>query len=394
MVMLADRFEVVIGVDTHKDTHTAVVVAAATGVVVGEVTVATDPSGLARLVAVVDTHGGERVWAVEGTGSYGAGLCRYLSSRGEMVVEVDRPRARRGRRRGKSDALDALEAAREALRRRHQSQPRRGLERAALAELLMVRQGAVDAARVAQLQLHAAVIKAPEPVRERFRGQTTRVMMTTAARLRIPNGADIHTVTTVTLLRALADRYRTLRNEAANHHAAIERIVRGWRPDLLERPGVGPIVAAAVLCAWSHPGRCRNEAAFAALAGVAPIPASSGHTIRHRLNRGGDRQLNRALHTIVLVRLQHHAPTQEYVTKRRAQGKTGPEIRRCLTRYWTSPASPDIYRLRLRPREGVRDAVCASAGVPSPGDGPGPGVGRGGESEAPDRRVGSGSGDL
>ncbi|MDQ3782348.1 MAG: IS110 family transposase [Actinomycetota bacterium] len=343
--MLADRFEVVIGVDTHKDTHTAVVVAAATGAVLGEVTVPADRGGFTQLVSVADGHGLKRVWAVEGTGSYGAGLCRFLSGRGETVVEIARPLRRRGRRRGKSDALDAVEAAREALHRPHQAQPRTGAERAALAELLAVRRAAVDAARVAQLQLHALVIKAPEEVRARFDHQSTTAMVNTATRLRVPGGADIHTATTVKLMRALARRYRTLRSEAADHHAALEQIVRRWRPDLLERPGVGPIVAATVLCAWSHPGRCRNEAAFASLAGVAPLPASSGNTVRHRLNRGGDRQLNQALHTVVLVRLRRHPATLEYVNKRRGQGMTGPEIRRCLSRY----IARELYRQLEQP---------------------------------------------
>jgi transposase len=343
--MLADRFEAVIGVDTHKDTHTAAVVQATTGAVLGEVTVPTDHTGFTRLVAVADSHRLTRVWAVEGTGSYGAELCRFLADRGETVVEIARPVRRRDRRRGKSDAIDAVEAAREALRRPHQAQPRRGPERAALAELLAVRRAAVDAAQVAQLQLHALVITAPEPIRKRFVNRTTRAMITTATRLRVPTDADIHTATTVKLLRTLAGRYRTLHREAADHHHTIDQIVRRWRPDLLEQPGVGPIVAATVLCAWSHPGRCRNEAAFASLAGVAPIPASSGNTTRHRFNPGGDRQLNRAIHTVVLVRLRHHPPTQRYVEERRRQGKTGPEIRRCLSRYITR----ELYRLLERP---------------------------------------------
>ena len=121
--------------------------------------------------------------------------------------------------------------------------------------------------------------------------------------------------------------------EAADHERAILAIIRSWRPDLLDQLGVGPIVAATVLCAWSHPGRCRNDAAFANLAGVAPIPASSGQTTRHRLNRCGDRQLNRALHIIVLHRLRYDPATRAYAERRRAEGKTDREIKRCLKRY-------------------------------------------------------------
>jgi transposase len=124
-----------------------------------------------------------------------------------------------------------------------------------------------------------------------------------------------------------------MRAEATDHETAILSIIKAWRPDLLDTFGIGPIVAAVVLCAWSHPGRCRNEAAFANLAGTAPIPASSGLTTRHRLNRSGDRQLNRALHTIALNRMRHDPTTRAYVERRRAEGHTDREIRRCLKRY-------------------------------------------------------------
>ena len=153
---------------------------------------------------------------------------------------------------------------------------------------------------------------------------------------------DVETTTTVLTLRSLARRFRALSIEAAEHQKAIVAIVRAWRPDLLEQLGVGPIVAATVLCAWSHPGRIRSEAAFAMLAGVAPIPANSGQvTNRYRLNRYGDRQLNRALHTVAQSRIRYHAPTRDYVARRTTEGKTGREIKRCLTRY----IARDLYRL-------------------------------------------------
>jgi transposase len=135
------------------------------------------------------------------------------------------------------------------------------------------------------------------------------------------------------VLRDLARRVRALEAEATAHEKAIRAIVTLWRPDLLELPGIGPINAAVVLTAWSHPGRCRDEAAFAMLAGAAPIPATSGRTVRHRLNRSGNRQLNRALHSIALSRQRYHQPTRDYTDRRRAQGKTDRDIRRCLKRY-------------------------------------------------------------
>jgi transposase len=167
-------------------------------------------------------------------------------------------------------------------------------------------------------------------------------MLRLAARLRISARWDAETATTARVLRDLARRALELRGEAARHEKDILALVRSWRPDLLAQPGIGPIVAATILCAWSHPGRIRSEAAFAMLAGAAPIPATSGQaTTRHRLNRYGDRQLNRALHTAVLSRLRYHPATQAYATRRTTEGKTPREIKRCLKRY----LARDLYRL-------------------------------------------------
>lgn len=347
MTSLAELVEVVIGVDTHKHTHTASVVMASTGAEVDHATVTTDPDGYSALVAMADGHSGLRAWAIEGTGSYGAGLKRHLEAAGEWVIELDRPDRPARRNGAKSDPLDATRAARDALAREHLGQPRTGAERAALAVLLAVRRSAVDAATDAQQQLHALITAAPETLRSRFRGQSTRVMVDTATRLRVHGSWDLETRTAATTLRTLAQRCRTLTTEARDHERAILAIVRTWRPDLLEEQGVGPIVAAIILCAWSHAGRCRNDAAFANLAGVAPIPASSGQTTRHRLNRGGDRQLNRALHTIVLCRLRHDPDTRAYAERRRAEGKTPREIKRCLKRY----IARDLYKLLENPPE-------------------------------------------
>ncbi|WP_218106103.1 transposase [Micromonospora citrea] len=170
---------------------------------------------------------------------------------------------------------------------------------------LTARRAAVEASADAQRQLHALVITAPEVVRARFRGQSTRAMLTTATRLRPTTNADVDVFTTLTVLRDLARRVRFLEAEATAHEKAIRTIVRSWRPDLLDLTGVGPIVAATVLTAWSHPGRCRNDAAFAMLAGTAPIPA-----------------------------------TRAYADRRRAQGKTDRKIKRCLKRY----VARDLYR--------------------------------------------------
>lgn len=341
MPMLAELVEVVIGVDTHKHTHTAAVVTAGTGAVVAQATVPTDPNGYAALVELAAAHGDLRAWAMEGSGGYGAGLAAHLAERDELVVELDRP-ARPTRRAGaKSDPIDAVRAARDALSRTHLAQPRTGPERAALQVLLTARQAAVQAATDGQRQLHALVVTAPEHVRARFRGLSTRGIIATALRLRPAHyAAQVHVFTAMSALKAIARRVRTLEDESAEHEKAIRAIVGSWRPDLLTLTGVGPIVAATVLAAWSHAGRCRDDAAFAMLAGTAPIPASSGQTVRYRLNRSGDRQLNRAIYTVVITRLRRDPTTRAYAERRRAEGKTDREIRRCLGRY----VSRQLYR--------------------------------------------------
>jgi transposase len=342
---LAGLVDVVIGVDTHVDTHSAAAVAASTGGVIDEITVAADAEGYAELVEFADQHSAQRAWAVEGTGCHGAGLARHLADRGEVVVELDRPERAHRRNGAKSDPLDAIRAAREAMSRPRVGTPRRGGDRQALSVLLAARRSAVQAGTNAQRQLFCLVIAAPEPIRDKFRGHKLPDMVKIAAGLRTRSGLDTETLTTITTLQTLARRARTLATEAAEHQRSIVAIVRSWRPDLLAEPGVGPIVAATVLCAWSHPGRIHSEAAFAMLAGVAPIPASSGQTTRHRINPYGDRQLNRALTTVVTSRMSFHPPTHNYFTRRTAEGKTKREIKRCLKRY----IARDLYRLLEHP---------------------------------------------
>jgi len=341
MHMLAEVVELVIGVDTHKQTHTAAVVVAATGAMITQVTVPATPAGYRQLLQLARQQPGQRVWAIEGTGGYGAGLTRFLHGHAEQVVELDRPKRAARRHGAKSDPLDATRAAREALGRDHLAQPRAAGPRAALQARLTARRSAVQAAGDAQRQLHALVVAAPDVLRGRLRGLTTRQLVTACGRLRQRAAWDAETIATAASLRALARRIQLLNVEIAEHTGAITTLVRTWRPDLLNRCGVGPIVAATVLCAWSHPGRCRTDAAFAMLGGAAPIPASSGQTVRVRLNRSGDRQLNQALHLIVLTRLRYDPATRAYAQRRRAQGKTNREIRRCLVRY----VARQLYRL-------------------------------------------------
>lgn len=252
------------------------------------------------------------------------------------------PERAKRRNGAKSDPLDAIRAAREALSRTRLGTPRTTGERQALSVLLAARRSAVEAARIAQQQVFSLVIAAPEQLRSKFRGESTLAMARTASRLRLRAEWDLETRTTAAVLRDLARRALELSAEADGHQKQILTIVRAWHPELLERQGVGPIVAATVLCAWSHPGRICSDGAFAMLAGAAPIPANSGQVTTHyRLNRYGDRQLNRALHTIVLSRIRWDQNTQTYVKRRTAEGKTPREIKRCLKRY----AARELFRL-------------------------------------------------
>ena len=341
MTMLAERIDAVIGVDTHKASHTAAVVTP-TGGATAHLTVPSDAVGAKRLLAFARGHvPAQRVWAIEGTGSFGAGLTTYLLEQGEWVVEIDRPKRPARRDGAKSDELDAVRAAREALSREHLAQPRRRGSREALRVLLVTREAAVVERTRALDALQALVVNAPEVLRGRLRHLSSDGLANRCARLRTGPAQSLEQRATIVALRSTARRALACEAEAADLVSALEDIVTQEHPELLAEPGVGVITAAIILNAWSHPGRIRSEAAFAMLAGVAPIPASSGQTVRHRLNRAGDRQLNRALHTIVLSRLQHDAETRAYAARRRAEGRTDREIRRCLKRF----TARRLYRL-------------------------------------------------
>ena len=334
MGMLAERADHVIGVDTHRDAHTAAIVATGTGAVLAETTIGADAAGYGRLLRFARRRaGGARVWAIESSGSYGAGLAAFLLAAGEWVVEVDRPKRPARRNGAKSDALDAIRAAREALERDHLAQPRGRGDREAVRVLLTTRRGAVRARTQAINQLKALIVSASEPVRQQLRALSTDALVDRCARLRTRPSHAAEQRATVIALRHTARRIRALEIEVNELESELEQLVKQTVPDLLAEIGVGPISAAQLYCSWSHRGRLRNNGAFAMLGGSAPIPASSGQTIRHRLNRAGDRQLNCALHTIVLCRLQHDPATRAYAARRTAEGKTPREIQRCLKRY-------------------------------------------------------------
>lgn len=334
MGILAEQVDHVIGVDTHRDSHSAAIVTARTGAVVLDRTVPADAFGYKRLLRFARLHAkGRRVWAIESSGSFGSGLSTFLLSHGEWIVEVDRP-TRVARRNGaKSDELDAIRAAREAITRDHLAQPRRRGDREAVRVLLVTRRGAMRARTKAINHLKALVVTSREELRHQLRRHDTDELVARCARLRtLPSHSAEHRATVIAL-RHTARRILMLEAEANDLETEIEQLVKANVPWLLDEVGVGPISAAQLFCSWSHPGRLRSDGAFAMLGGSAPIPASSGQTVRYRLNRGGERQLNCALHTIVLTRLKHDPATRAYAVKRATEGKTPREIKRCLKRY-------------------------------------------------------------
>ena len=340
--MVAEVVDYVVGVDTHRDEHTLALVEAASGAVLAQRTVASNGGGYASALRFARQQAeGARLWAVEGTGHYGAGLARYLSERGETVLEVGRsPRGER-RLRGKDDQLDAVRAARAALGSEPLPRPRSGEHREALRLLLLARRGAVDVRREALVQLRSVIVTAPDRLRQELRVLPLGRLLQRCSRLRRSSSVGADELATRLVLRSLARRIEAATAEAAELEGEILAHVRALVPRLLEEPGVGPIVAAQLVVAWSHRGRVRSDAAFARLAGVAPLPASSGQTTRHRLSRGGDRQLNRALHTVVLHRRQHDQATKDYIARRIAEGKSRRDATRLLKRY----LARHLYRL-------------------------------------------------
>jgi transposase len=339
--MLADQLDYVIGVDPHRDSHALAIVEVVSGAVVFEATIAADSDGYQRALSLVDERGaGRRVFAIEGTGSFGRGLTRFLEGQGERVLEVGRLR-REWRTGGKTDALDAIRAARSVLASERPATPRAGGERQALQALVAAREGAVEARRAGLCQLRDLLITTPEPLRSELRTLTPTRLVRRLAATRPGGRRDPELRGSLLALRSLARRVLQLTAEERELAREIETLMRTLAPQLLDQTGVGPHAAAQLVLSWSHQGRIHSEAAFARLAGAAPIPASSGQTIRYRLDRSGDRKLNRALHMILVTRKRTHPATIAYIERRLAEGKTRREANRCLKRY----LARSLYRL-------------------------------------------------
>jgi transposase len=338
---------VILGVDTHLDFHTAVAVDHL-GRRLGEASVPTTLQGYERLLCWAEDFGPVRCAGVEGTSSYGAGLARHLEARGIEVLEVERPEhRRRSSRRNleKSDPSDAERAARAVLAGEASGVPKSADGRVEMIRALRAaRRSAIKARTQAANQLQSLRVTAPEQLRHRLRGLSTKELVSVAARFRL--GDDPRDVPTATkfVLRSVARRYEALSAEIVELEAQLDRLVGQAAPELVSLAGIGTDNAAALLIvAGDNPQRLGSEASFASLCGVAPIEASSGKVVRHRLNRGGNREANRALYMICLARMRRDRRTQEYVARRTAEGKSKREIIRCLKRY----VAREVYRVLI-----------------------------------------------
>jgi transposase len=329
---------VAVGVDTHKERHYAVMLDQL-GQLLGERSFPAAAAGYAELQRWAEglVESQQLVFGVEGAGSWGAGLCQHLQHAGHTVVEVERPR-RKDRRAGKSDRIDALSAARAALANENVSIPRSRGILTALRALLIARRSAITERTRLLNQLQALNATAPIALRERIGEGTGKQLERRISSMRARPGTDVETRAVFGVMRDLAARSRALAADAQRYEDELAELVRALDDTLLDEPGIGPISAAKLFAC--DPARFKHEAAFARCNGTAPIPASSGKTVRHRLSRGGDRQANNAIHTIAIIRANHQPETRAYLERRIREGKTKREALRALKRH----ISRDLFK--------------------------------------------------
>lgn len=336
----SDPAEVVLGVDTHKDVHVAAVLSAL-GVLLATSSFPTTAKGYRQLLAWARCFGPVNRAGVECTGSYGAALSRHLRSQAVTVIEVNRTDRSTHRRRGKTDTIDAEAAARAVLSGRATAIAKAGDGQVEMVRMFkLAKASAIKSRGQAINQLKAVLVRADPALRESMTGLSNTTLFRRCAELAVPTPTDTASAAEFTL-RLLAHRVLELTSEIDDLNTHIAAAIEARWPRLLQRYGVGPDTAAALLlAAGDNPERLTSEASFAALCGVSPIEASSGKTHRRRLNRGGDRQANSALYTITIARLRWDRRTQDYVERRVTEGKTRREAIRCIKRY----IAREIYR--------------------------------------------------
>jgi transposase len=343
MTMLAETVDAVIGIDTHRDTH-EVEIADPAGRPIAVLRIGNDSAGFARLLAAIaEVAPGPRVAvSIEGTRGYGIALARTLTAAGLLVIECEQPSRRQRRGKGKSDPIDAHLAVLAALRldAGQLPVPRADGDREALRILLVARQEITEACTAQASRLRALLQAGDDADRRAARTTLSGKALAVLAGRDLPADASREQAVRQAEIGRLADALGRARRQLKDNRAQLLAIVNDIAPGLTSRFGVGPVSAAQAIVSFSHPGRCHSEAAFAALSGTSPVQASSGMTVRHRLNRGGDRALNRAIHAIALVRMRGCPRTRAHVARRTAEGKTPREIRRCLKRY----IARELYR--------------------------------------------------
>lgn len=342
-----DRQEVLLGVDTHKDVHVAATLTSLGGLVASR-SFPTTAEGYQQMLDWASTFGTLRRAGVECTGSYGAALTRHLRSAGVEVIEVNQPNKAARRRRGKTDSIDAEAAARAVLSGEATAIAKAGNGPVEMIRMFtMAKDSAVKSRTQAINQLKAILVRTDPALREPLTGLSNPKLIRRCGQLD-PAGLTGVSAAAAHTLRLLADRIMHLTDEINELTSKITTILSRHAPKLLDRYGVGPHTATALLlAAGDNPQRLHSEASFAALCGVSPVEASSGMTQRRRLNRGGDRHANSALYTIVMARLRWDSTTRAYIQRRLHDGKTKREAVRCLKRY----VAREIYQL-ITPRPG------------------------------------------
>jgi transposase len=342
-IILTESTPIVAGADTHADTiHVAAI--SMTGATVDDREFPTTRTGYAAAIRFLTSLGQVQRIGVEGTASYGAGFTRALTAAGIEVVEVTRAVKSTRRLRGKSDPLDAYSAARTALAGDGLATPKDDAT-SGLRALQIARRSAVKHRTAVINQIKAMLVSAPDSVREKYRTSTTLRLIEALARCRPDAQSDPWAQAVLTAAKMLAQRVQFLETQAEALETQIDVLVTAANPGLRAAYGVGSDTAAQLLItAGSNPHRLHSEAAFAALCGVAPVPASSGKTTRHRLSRGGDRAANNALFRIALVRMSHHQPTKDYAQRQLLKGHTKMEILRKLKR----AIAREVFKLLTR----------------------------------------------
>lgn len=351
-VTALDTGTIVGGIDTHADTiHVAAI--DPWGRELGDKEFPTTPAGYREALAFLTGHGAVTGIGIEGTSSYGTGITRAAVDAGLDVLEVIRPERSVRRREGKSDPIDAYQAAQAVLTGRATAAAK-AADITALRALHNARRSAVKARAAAQVQIGQQLITAPTPIREKYRSLASTRLVQTLAKCRPSLHSDVEERLVLTALQSIARRHQSLTEEITKLDAELTSVIEQAAPHLLHLHGVGNTTAAQLLITvGGNPDRLRSEASFAALCGTAPVPASSGKTTRHRLSRGGDRRANNALHTIALARMRNHPPTKAFVQRQRDRGRSTPELLRILKR----AIAREMYRQLTRPHEdlGVHD---------------------------------------